>query len=153
MQSWLNLEKKKVLVLGVPDQIHIYLWRASNILAALRFLQSLDRPLHLLLCPLNRLCAYRKHQPWHDQGVSFLRWFEFEYLVSVQRLLTYDLVVNLISRLAFASVGLCLIFPSFLTNVRRQGANAEVLERLHFFSEMNEIRTACRLVYSICFVS
>ncbi|OXC69101.1 hypothetical protein AYX13_02391 [Cryptococcus neoformans] len=54
--------------------------------------------------------------------------------------------------LAFASVGLCLIFPSFLTNVRRQGANAEVLERLHFFSEMNEIRTACRLVYSICFL-
>lgn len=72
--------------------------------------------------------------------------------MSVQRLLTYDLVVNLISRLAFASVGLCLIFPSFLTNVRRQGANAEVLERLHFFSEMNEIRTACRLVYSICFL-
>lgn len=73
--------------------------------------------------------------------------------MSKLRLWTHDLDVNLISRLAFASVGLCLIFPSFLKNVRRLGANAEVLERLHFFSEMNEIRTACRLVYSICFVS
>lgn len=73
--------------------------------------------------------------------------------MSKLRLLTHDLDVNILSRLAFASVALCLIFPSFLRNVRRLGANTEVLERLHFFSEMNEIRTACRLVYSICFVS
>ncbi|WRT68353.1 uncharacterized protein IL334_005329 [Kwoniella shivajii] len=51
--------------------------------------------------------------------------------------------------LAFASLVLCLIFPSFLRTVKKQGANFEVLERLHFFSEMNQIRTVCRIGYSV----
>ncbi|WVW85657.1 hypothetical protein I302_107695 [Kwoniella bestiolae CBS 10118] len=51
--------------------------------------------------------------------------------------------------LALASVVLCVIFPSFLRTVKRQGAGYEVLERLHFFREMNEIRTFCRVAYSV----
>ncbi|WVF72759.1 hypothetical protein IAT40_007577 [Kwoniella sp. CBS 6097] len=51
--------------------------------------------------------------------------------------------------LAIASVVLCLIFPSFLRTVKRQGATFEVIDRLHFFAEMNQIRTVCRLAYSI----
>ncbi|WVQ81999.1 hypothetical protein IAT38_004126 [Cryptococcus sp. DSM 104549] len=54
--------------------------------------------------------------------------------------------------LASASIGLCIIFPKFLKNVRRQGASFEVLERLHFFAEMNELRTVCRVLYSIAFL-
>ncbi|WVQ74822.1 hypothetical protein IAR50_004429 [Cryptococcus sp. DSM 104548] len=54
--------------------------------------------------------------------------------------------------LAFASIALCIVFPSFLRNVKRQGASSEVLERLYFFSEMNEIRTVCRIVYSLSFL-
>ncbi|WVO17747.1 hypothetical protein L204_105445 [Cryptococcus depauperatus] len=55
--------------------------------------------------------------------------------------------------LAFASIGLCLILPSFLRSIKRHGVDYEVLERLHFFAEMNEIRTVCRLVYSISFLT
>ncbi|WWC90746.1 uncharacterized protein L201_005683 [Kwoniella dendrophila CBS 6074] len=51
--------------------------------------------------------------------------------------------------LAIASIILCVIFPSFLRTVKRQGASYEVLERLHFFSEMNDIRTFCRCAYSV----
>ncbi|ODN78906.1 hypothetical protein, variant [Cryptococcus amylolentus CBS 6039] len=54
--------------------------------------------------------------------------------------------------LAFASIALCIVFPSFLRNVKRQGASFEVLERLYFFSEVNEIRTVCRIVYSVSFL-
>ncbi|WWD19005.1 hypothetical protein CI109_103462 [Kwoniella shandongensis] len=54
--------------------------------------------------------------------------------------------------LAVASVVLCVIFPSFLRTVKRQGATFEVLERLYFFAEINQIRTVCRIVYSICFI-
>ncbi|WWC63253.1 uncharacterized protein I303_105853 [Kwoniella dejecticola CBS 10117] len=50
--------------------------------------------------------------------------------------------------LALASGILCFIFPSFLRTVKQQGASFEVLERLHFFSEMNQIRTFCRVAYS-----
>nr|ODN86414.1 hypothetical protein L203_04116 [Cryptococcus depauperatus CBS 7841] len=55
--------------------------------------------------------------------------------------------------LAFASIGLCIILPSFLRSIKRHGVDYEVLERLHFFAEMNEIRTVCRLVYSISFLT
>ncbi|WVQ99961.1 hypothetical protein IAU59_007104 [Kwoniella sp. CBS 9459] len=51
--------------------------------------------------------------------------------------------------LAVASIVLCFVFPSFLRTVKRQGANFEVVDRLHFFAEMNQIRTVCRLAYSI----
>ncbi|WWC71602.1 uncharacterized protein I206_105560 [Kwoniella pini CBS 10737] len=51
--------------------------------------------------------------------------------------------------LALASGILCFIFPSFLRTVKNQGASFEVLERLHFFSEMNQIRTICRIAYSV----
>ncbi|WWD02536.1 hypothetical protein V865_000576 [Kwoniella europaea PYCC6329] len=51
--------------------------------------------------------------------------------------------------LALASIILCFIFPSFLRTVKRQGAGFEVLERLYFFSEMNQIRTFCRVAYSV----
>ncbi|KAK8854848.1 hypothetical protein IAR55_003587 [Kwoniella newhampshirensis] len=54
--------------------------------------------------------------------------------------------------LASASVVLCFVFPSFLHTVKRQGATAEVLERLHFFSEMNQMRTVFRVMYAVAFL-
>ena len=78
---------------------------------------------------------------------------------STEHLLAYLLAHTITSdggadfRLAGASTVLCLVFPRFVDNVRRQGATYEVLERLHFFAEMNQIRTAFRWIYSVCFVS
>ncbi|ORY35618.1 hypothetical protein BCR39DRAFT_475657 [Naematelia encephala] len=54
--------------------------------------------------------------------------------------------------LALMSVLLCIVFPRFLTLVRQQGAGFEVLERLHFFKEANELRTVCRVCYALCFL-
>jgi len=55
--------------------------------------------------------------------------------------------------LAGASTVLCFVFPRFVESVKKQGATFEVLERLHFFAEMNQIRTVFRWVYSLTFVS
>lgn len=55
--------------------------------------------------------------------------------------------------LACASIILCIVFPRFARTVESQGANYEVLERLHFFAEMNQIRTFFRVIYSVAFVS
>jgi hypothetical protein len=55
--------------------------------------------------------------------------------------------------LALASFYLVLVFPSFIATTRRQGAAPEVLERLHFFAEMNQIRTVFRFIYAAAFVS
>ncbi|GFZ49438.1 hypothetical protein JCM24511_07558 [Saitozyma sp. JCM 24511] len=54
--------------------------------------------------------------------------------------------------LALASFYLVLIFPSFIATSRRQGAAPEVLERLHFFAEMNQIRTVFRFIYAAAFL-
>jgi len=56
------------------------------------------------------------------------------------------------NRLATASIILCLVLPSFINAVREQGGIPEVLERLHFFAEMNWMRTVFRIAYSISFV-
>lgn len=56
-------------------------------------------------------------------------------------------------RLAGASITLCLVFPKFVTSVKNQGATFEVMERLHFFAEMNQIRTVFRCIYAVAFVS
>ena len=55
--------------------------------------------------------------------------------------------------LAGASTVLCIVFPSFVESVKKQGAGYEVLERLHFFGEMNQVRTVFRWIYSVTFVS
>lgn len=59
----------------------------------------------------------------------------------------------LIFSLAGASITLCLVFPKFVSSVKNQGATFEVMERLHFFAEMNQIRTVFRCIYAIAFVS
>lgn len=48
---------------------------------------------------------------------------------------------------------LCLALPAFVSSVRQQGATADVLDRLNFFSEMNSMRAVFRTTYTICFVS
>jgi hypothetical protein len=55
--------------------------------------------------------------------------------------------------LAGASITLCLVLPKFVESVKNQGATFEVMERLHFFAEMNTIRTVFRVIYSVSFVS
>lgn len=53
--------------------------------------------------------------------------------------------------LAIGSVVLCVVFPSFIRSVKAMGATFEVLERLSFFKELNEIRTVFRLIYALAF--
>ena len=55
--------------------------------------------------------------------------------------------------LAIGSVVLCVVFPSFIRSVKAMGATFEVLERLSFFKELNEIRTVFRVIYALAFVS
>lgn len=50
------------------------------------------------------------------------------------------------------SVVLGLALPAFVDSTRKQGAAPEVLDRLHFFAEMNQLRTVLRITYTLCFV-
>ncbi|WWC59596.1 uncharacterized protein I303_102154 [Kwoniella dejecticola CBS 10117] len=55
--------------------------------------------------------------------------------------------------LFFMSLWLYLVFPGFVDESRRQGANAEVLTRLEYFKEMNGIRTLFRFLYVFCILT
>ncbi|WWC86771.1 uncharacterized protein L201_001650 [Kwoniella dendrophila CBS 6074] len=51
------------------------------------------------------------------------------------------------------SLWLYIVFPQFVNQSRRQGANPEVLARLGYFQELNGIRTLFRLFYVICILT
>ncbi|ORX33973.1 hypothetical protein BD324DRAFT_637852 [Kockovaella imperatae] len=52
-------------------------------------------------------------------------------------------IINFVS-----SLWLIVVFPGFINESRKQGANPEVLGRLHYFKELNLARTVFRLLYS-----
>ncbi|WVF69659.1 hypothetical protein IAT40_004438 [Kwoniella sp. CBS 6097] len=51
------------------------------------------------------------------------------------------------------SLWLYFVFPSFIRDSRRQGANPEVISRLYYFKELNTIRTIFRLLYVTCIMT
>ncbi|WRT64654.1 uncharacterized protein IL334_001588 [Kwoniella shivajii] len=59
----------------------------------------------------------------------------------------------LASLLFFMSLWLYLVFPGFVKESRRQGANTEVMARLEYFKELNGIRTLFRFLYVFCILT
>ncbi|WWD21603.1 hypothetical protein CI109_106089 [Kwoniella shandongensis] len=57
------------------------------------------------------------------------------------------------SVLLIGSVWLTLVFPGFIQESRRQGANPDVIARLQFFKELNELRTLFRFLYVACLLA
>ncbi|WVW78300.1 hypothetical protein I302_100254 [Kwoniella bestiolae CBS 10118] len=55
--------------------------------------------------------------------------------------------------LFFMSLWLWLVFPGFVNESRRQGANADVMARLEYFKEMNGVRTLFRFLYVFCIMT
>ncbi|KAK6903589.1 hypothetical protein I203_107094 [Kwoniella mangroviensis CBS 8507] len=55
--------------------------------------------------------------------------------------------------LFFMSLWLWLVFPGFVNESRRQGANADVMARLEYFKEMNGVRTLFRFLYVFCILT
>ncbi|WVQ98181.1 hypothetical protein IAU59_005303 [Kwoniella sp. CBS 9459] len=51
------------------------------------------------------------------------------------------------------SMWLLFVFPSFIKESRRQGANPEVISRLYYFKELNTIRTIFRMLYVACILT
>ncbi|WWC68085.1 uncharacterized protein I206_102004 [Kwoniella pini CBS 10737] len=55
--------------------------------------------------------------------------------------------------LFFMSLWLYIVFPGFVAESGRQGANAEVMTRLEYFKELNGIRTLFRFLYAFCILT
>lgn len=75
------------------------------------------------------------------------------YCALIKRPCSDQAEVGWCSRSAAGTIVLVLIFPSFVAATREQGASSEVIERLSFFEEMNEMRAVFRMIYAISFVS
>ncbi|KAL7419427.1 hypothetical protein Q5752_006265 [Cryptotrichosporon argae] len=54
--------------------------------------------------------------------------------------------------LFLSSIWLLLVFPRFIADSRRQGANPQVVGRLEYFRELNVVRTAFRMAYAVSFL-
>ncbi|KAK4690022.1 hypothetical protein P7C73_g89, partial [Tremellales sp. Uapishka_1] len=55
--------------------------------------------------------------------------------------------------LFLTSLWLFAVFPGFIAESRRQGANPEVIGRLQYFKELNTIRTFFRFIYAFCLLA